>query len=292
MIDTPLGWVLLFGFGIFTGSLAGILGIGGGLINVPILTLAGASTLQAAATSLIGVLLSATSGSIRNLQTGSLNWRISMTMGGFGLISAQLGARLGDKLSDNLLSLGFAALALLTIYLMGLKRSLKKEQEKQLQETLASGGDKAAKPYEIEEGNSNASAQFKTLETPEQHDQNYRFLPPMGIGLTAGILSGLFGVGGGAVMVPLQMLVLHEPIKTAVRTSLGAIVAIGSSALIGQAMAGNVLWIPGLCLGVGAILGAQFGTRLLPKLSDRTVTVMFRLLLLGLSVYMTIRALN
>ncbi|MGK7888802.1 MAG: TSUP family transporter, partial [Leptolyngbyaceae cyanobacterium] len=94
---------------------------------------------------------------------------------------------------------------------------------------------------------------------------------------------------GGAVMVPLQMLVLNESVKTAVRTSLGAIVAIGSSALIGQAMAGNVLWIPGLCLGAGAVIGAQFGTRLLPKLSDRTITVLFRLLLLGLATYMIVR---
>ncbi|MEB3232865.1 MAG: sulfite exporter TauE/SafE family protein [Leptolyngbyaceae bacterium] len=269
MIDTPIGWLLLFGFGIFTGSLAGLLGIGGGLLNVPILTLAGTSTLQAAATSLIGVLLSAVSGSVRNLQTGSLNWRVSATMGGFGLVAAQLGARLGDRIPDNVLSLGFAGLALVTIYLMGLKRSLKQAQEKQAkeQETLAPPPLSPSPPP-------------------------YRFLPPTGIGLAAGVLSGLFGVGGGAVMVPLQMLVLNEPIKMAVRTSLGAIVAIGSSALVGQAMAGNVLWIPGLCLGAGAIVGAQFGTRLLPKLSDRTITVMFRMLLLGLAAYMMVRGLR
>ncbi|NET09390.1 MAG: sulfite exporter TauE/SafE family protein, partial [Symploca sp. SIO2B6] len=116
MIDTPLGWFLLLVFGLFTGTLAGILGIGGGLLNVPALALAGASTLQAAATSLIGVLLSALSGSFRNFQTGSLNWRISLTMGGVGAISAQLGAKLGSQLPDSLLSLGFAALALITIF--------------------------------------------------------------------------------------------------------------------------------------------------------------------------------
>ena len=275
MIDTPLGWILLFGFGLFTGTLAGILGIGGGLLNVPALTLAGATTLQATATSLIGVLLSATSGSIRNLQTGSLNWKVALLLGGFGVFSAQVGTWLGAQMPDALLSIGFALLALATIYLMGLKRSLVQEERK------------AQGAGETEE----AREAVEAREAGEDGAQ-YRVLPTTGIGVVAGLLSGLFGVGGGAVMVPLQMLVLHEPIKTAVRTSLGAIVAIASSALIRQSIGGHVLWIPGLCLGAGAIIGAQFGTRLLPKLSDKTITTLFRLLLLGLSSYMMLRGLN
>lgn len=266
MIDNPLGWFVLFGFGLFTGTLAGILGIGGGLLNVPALTLAGATTLQAAATSLIGVLLSATSGSIRNLQTGTLNWQVALILGGFGLLSAQVGSWFGARVPDAFLSIGFALLALTTIYLMGLKRSLK-----------AAGEAKDAR----DAGNDGNDG-----------DARYPFLPTTGIGALAGLLSGLFGVGGGAVMVPLQMLVLNEPIKTAVRTSLGAIVAIASSALISQSIGGHVLWIPGLCLGVGGIIGAQFGTRLLPKLSDQTISTLFRLLLLGLSSYMMLRGIN
>ena len=272
MIDTPLGWGLLFGFGLFTGTLAGILGIGGGLLNVPALTLAGATTLQAAATSLIGVLLSATSGSLRNLQTGSLNWRVALILGGFGLLSAQVGSWLGANIPDAFLSLGFAVLALTTIYLMGLKRSLSKQAE-----------EAGAQRNKESEGSGEAG---------DAGEARYRFVPTMGIGVVAGLLSGLFGVGGGAVMVPLQMLALNEPIKTAVRTSLGAIVAIASSALIRQSIGGHVLWIPGLCLGAGAIIGAQFGTRLLPKLSSKTITTLFRLLLLGLSSYMTFRGIK
>ncbi|MEM9214814.1 MAG: sulfite exporter TauE/SafE family protein [Cyanobacteria bacterium P01_F01_bin.150] len=276
MIDTPLGWFLLFGFGLFTGTLAGILGIGGGLLNVPALTLAGATTLQAAATSLIGVLLSGLSGSIRNLQTGTLNWKVALILGGFGLMSAQVGSWLGASIPDAFLSIGFAVLALTTIYLMGLKRSLVREQ-----------GHKGAG----EQGSGGAGEQGEAVSGTER-ERRYPFVPTMGIGVLAGMLSGLFGVGGGAVMVPLQMLALNEPIKIAVRTSLGAIVAIASSALIRQSISGHVLWIPGLCLGGGAIIGAQFGTRLLPKLSDKTITTLFRLLLLGLSSYMLLRGIK
>jgi hypothetical protein len=91
-------------------------------------------------------------------------------------------------------------------------------------------------------------------------------------------------------MVPLQMLFLLEPIKSAVRTSLGAIVPIAASALAQHAWNNNVLWIPGLCLGLGGILGAQVGTRLLPHLPDRTVNLLFRLFLIVLAVYMALRA--
>lgn len=119
-----------------------------------------------------------------------------------------------------------------------------------------------------------------------------RFAPTAGIGLLVGLLSGLFGVRGGLVMVPLQMLLLNEPIKSAVRTSLGAIVAIAISALAQHAWNGNVLWIPGLCLGLGGIVGAQIGTRLLPKFPDCTVNLMFRWTLIMLVVYMVVRVLS
>jgi uncharacterized protein len=85
---------------------------------------------------------------------------------------------------------------------------------------------------------------------------------------------------------------LNEPIKSAVRTSLGAIVAIAISALAQHAWNGNVLWIPGLCLGLGGIIGAQIGTRLLPRFPEQTVNLMFQLTLITLAVYMVVRVLS
>ncbi|MEB3356350.1 MAG: sulfite exporter TauE/SafE family protein [Synechococcales bacterium] len=267
MPDSPLDLGLLFLTGIFTGVLSGVLGIGGGVLLVPALTLFGASTVQATATSLVGVFLSAASGSLQNLRTRQLNWRVALTLGAFGILTAQLGAWVGDRIPDMALSLGFAALLLVTIYLMNLRKRLKKQQSGQEEDR----GDRS--PADSE---------------PDQHP--YRFKPIAGIGLLAGVLSGLFGVGGGVVMVPLQVLFLQEPIKVAVRTSLGAIVAIAISGIVQHTLNNNVLWLPGLCIGVGGLLGAQVGTRLLPKLSDRTVNLLFKLLLIALAVYMVIRA--
>ncbi|MGG6293566.1 sulfite exporter TauE/SafE family protein [Leptolyngbya sp. AN02str] len=282
MLETPLGWVLLLLVGVVTGTLAGLLGIGGGLMMVPVLTLFNVPLVQATATSLVGVFLSAVSGSVRNLRAGELNWRISLLLAVFGMVTAQVGAWIGDRISEAWLSLSFALLLVITIYLMDLKRRLVKQQLRADMTTVV------VPPVAIAPEDEAAPTTSPSTATSEQP----ALLPIAQIGLLAGVLSGLFGVGGGVVMVPLQMLMLGEDIKSAVRTSLGAIVAIAVSGLAQHAWNGNVLWIPGICLGLGGILGAQFGTRLLPKLPDQTINLMFRLFLVGLSVYMTIRGLD
>jgi uncharacterized protein len=252
MLDQPMTWALLVGLGTFTGAVAGVLGIGGGLLMVPALSVLNLPLVQATATSLVGVFLSATSGSVENWRKGQLNLKAVAGLAAFGLLTAQLGAWAGDRIPESWLAFSFAALMLLTIYLMNLKQQLKQQAA------------------ELEAGTIAA----------------YTLVPMAQIGLLAGLLSGLFGVGGGAVMVPLQVLRLGEPIKSAVRTSLGAIVPIAASGLAQHTWNHNVLWIPGICLGLGGILGAQLGTRLLPRLSDQLVNQLFRLLLLLLMSYM------
>ena len=90
----------------------------------------------------------------------------------------------------------------------------------------------------------------------------------IGIGLLAGLLSGLFGVGGGTVIVPLLVLLLHFDQRIAAGTSLAAIVPTASVGVISYAVSGSVAWIPALILAAGAVVGAQIGTRLLPRISQ------------------------
>ncbi|MEM7769602.1 MAG: sulfite exporter TauE/SafE family protein [Cyanobacteria bacterium P01_E01_bin.6] len=304
LLDSPLGLGLLLLFGMLTGTLAGLLGIGGGVLLVPALIVAGAeTTVQATATSLIGVFFSATSGSIRNLRSGDLNWRAALGIAVFGVFTAQGGARLGERIPDTWLSLGFAALLIITIYLIRLKKQLTSRKQRQANDAInQSFDDDDSRSIQLEQSRSRDNVlgnEISSHSSPPQHQASAKkksFLRRLSsiasIGATAGMLSGLFGVGGGVVMVPLQMLILGEEIKAAVRTSLGAIVAIAASGLIEHTRNNNVLWIPGIMLGVGGIIGAQLGTRLLPKLPDQTVNIMFRLLLTSLSVYMIIRAIQ
>ena len=256
MLEQSATWALLFFLGIFTGAVAGILGIGGGLLMVPALSVLNVPLVQATATSLVGVFLSAVSGSVQNWRKRALNLKAAAGLAAFGLVTAQVGAWTGDRISESWLAFSFAALMLLTAYFMNLKQRLKEQ--------------------------SSAIALKAAGEVPA----SYSLFPVAQIGLLAGFLSGLFGVGGGAVMVPLQVLRLGEPIKSAVRTSLGAIVPIAASGLLQHTWNQNVLWIPGISLGLGGILGAQLGTRLLPRLPDRLVNQLFTLLLVLLMIYM------
>lgn len=93
------------------------------------------------------------------------------------------------------------------------------------------------------------------------------YLTCVGIGLLAGLLSGLFGVGGGTVIVPFLVMLLRFDQRLAAGTSLAAIVPTATVGVISYAVHGSVAWIAALLLAAGAVVGAQIGTWLLPRLS-------------------------
>ncbi|MDT0180475.1 sulfite exporter TauE/SafE family protein [Microbacterium sp. ARD31] len=94
------------------------------------------------------------------------------------------------------------------------------------------------------------------------------FLTCVGVGLLAGLLSGLFGVGGGTVIVPLLVLILGFDQRLAAGTSLAAIVPTAAVGVVSYALTGSVAWVAALILAAGAVVGAQFGTWLLARLSQ------------------------
>jgi uncharacterized membrane protein YfcA len=102
------------------------------------------------------------------------------------------------------------------------------------------------------------------------------------VGLAAGFLSGLLGVGGGVLMVPGLVLVLGMGQRLAHGTSLAAIVPIAVAGLAGYALAGEVDWLAALFLAVGAAgVGAPVGTYLLHVLPTRVLAVVFAILLVA-----------
>jgi uncharacterized membrane protein YfcA len=99
------------------------------------------------------------------------------------------------------------------------------------------------------------------------------------IGILAGAFSGLFGVGGGLVMVPLLLLWLGFGEREATATSLCAIIFIAALAAAGQAFYGNVDLGNATLLAVPAVVGVGLGVALQQRLSERAVSVAFALLL-------------
>ena len=101
-----------------------------------------------------------------------------------------------------------------------------------------------------------------------------------GIGLAAGVFSGMFGVGGGTVMVPLLVLWRGFNEKRATGTSLMAIIIVATYAVVGHAIFGSVDVVKGVLIGIPAIFGVVAGTALQQKLEDRVLSGMFAVLML------------
>jgi uncharacterized membrane protein YfcA len=112
-----------------------------------------------------------------------------------------------------------------------------------------------------------------------------RTLKLAAIGTLAGIFSGLFGVGGGTIIVPLLILWFGFGERLATGTSLAAIIAIGLLGAIAQGgIYGNVHLGTGLWLAVPAVLGVLLGTALQQRISERAVSLLFAALLVVIAV--------
>lgn len=94
-------------------------------------------------------------------------------------------------------------------------------------------------------------------------------------GTAAGLFSGLFGVGGGTVIVPLLVFWLGYGEREATGTSLGAIVIIAGAATLTQGAYGNVHVAEGLLVGVPAVGGVLLGTWLQQRVRQETVSLLF-----------------
>jgi uncharacterized membrane protein YfcA len=111
-----------------------------------------------------------------------------------------------------------------------------------------------------------------------------RILKLAAIATAAGAFSGLFGVGGGTVIVPLLVFWLGYGEREATGTSLAAIVIIAAYATLGQALYGNVDVGDAALVGVPALIGVVGGTALQQRLPERAVALLFAALLIATAI--------
>lgn len=109
------------------------------------------------------------------------------------------------------------------------------------------------------------------------------------IGTLAGLFSGLFGVGGGSVIVPLLVLWLGYEERPATATSLAAIVFIAAFAAGVQALYGNVRLLDALLIGIPAVFGVLGGAWLAQRLPGRSIALLFSALLVASAVELVLR---
>jgi uncharacterized membrane protein YfcA len=116
-----------------------------------------------------------------------------------------------------------------------------------------------------------------------------RTLKLVAIGTAAGLFSGLFGVGGGSVIVPLLVLWLDYQERAATATSLAAIIFIAGFAAATQGLYGNVHVLDAVLVGVPAVGGVLIGTRLQQRMHNRAISLMFAAVLVASAVELVLR---
>jgi uncharacterized membrane protein YfcA len=231
--------VLAVGLGI--GVLLGLLGGGGSILAVPALVYgAGQPLASAIPTSLLVVGVSAATSLLPRLRAGQVRWRLAAVFGAAGALAAFAGAAVNRHLSPRIVLVGFAAL------MVGAGVRMLREQK-------AVGGDCALPGGGV----------------------NWRGCLPksIGAGVVVGFLTGLFGVGGGFLIVPALVLLLGLPMTVAVGTSL-VIVAINSAAgFVAHAGSAQLDYAVVAAFTLAAVAGstaaARFGARVRPERLQR-----------------------
>src|SRR3954471_933423 len=136
------------------------------------------------------------------------------------------------------------------------------------------------------------AAPGSTSSAPEPGEpQRARWITPRlaVIGVCGGVLSGLLGVGGGVVMVPLLVLWAGYAQRDAHAMSLGAIVPISIAGIATYGVAGEVRYWPALALAAGSIVGARIGAGWLARIDERLLKVVFGTFLIGVAVLLGLR---
>jgi hypothetical protein len=226
--DVALG----VGIGFASGLLAGLFGVGGGVVMTPgVQVLLGAPPIVALATPLPAIFPTALAGAFSYGRRGELDARAAVWLAGPGLAAAAAGAWLTEVVETSVLLLATAVL--LAWQAARILRQGRRPPKELPRET--SSGVLAA------------------------------------IGLVAGLVSGLLGIGGGLVIVPLLAGWLGMPLKRALGTSLLAIVALVVPGTIVHATLGHIDLGIFLALTVGAVPGARLGAGLALGARERTL---------------------
>lgn len=106
----------------------------------------------------------------------------------------------------------------------------------------------------------------------------------LALGIGAGVMAGVFGIGGGAVLVPGMVLLLGFAQHRAHATSLAAIIVTAPAAMLPFALQGEVAYVPGLAIAVGALAGAYAGAGVMHRISAGRLRLAFAVLLMLLAL--------
>lgn len=237
-----LGAIVVFNTGVLIGIIGTLIGAGGGFIHVPVLVIFYGFTPQhAIGTSMAVVMLNAISGTFAYIAQKRIDYEIGLKYAVAASPGVLVGALLSQYFSVGSFSVIFGILLVLLSYYLFSEREFSVVRTKVAQRP-------------------------NTRYLKDAAGEEYAYAPDMSVGFAAstliGIFSGLFGIGGGIIHVPLMYSVLGIPVHIATATShfiLAVTAFLGSVVFVGL---GYVDLDYAVLLGMGTIIGAGWGARL------------------------------
>ena len=247
------------GLGLVIGLLLGLLGGGGSILAVPALVYGVGMPLAAAVpTSLVVVGISSASALLPRLREGQVQWRLAAVFGAAGAGAAFAGAAVNRLLEPRVVLIGFAAMMVAAGVRM-------------LREQTTVGGDCALPGGGI----------------------NWRGCLPkaIGSGVVVGFLTGLFGVGGGFLIIPALVLLLGLPMTVAVGTSLVIIVINSIAGFAAHAGDAAVDYRIALAFTAAAVVGSLASARVASRLPAERLRRWFAYLVFAVAAFVVVQAL-
>lgn len=275
MLHTAL---LMLGVGIFAGIMGSILGIGGGMIVTPIVTLAmGLDIKYAIGASIIAVIATSSGSTIAFLKDDVLNLRVAMFLEIATTIGAIIGALLTGAFEPMILYILFGSLLVFSSWNM--YRKTRSGQEV-LQQVHA---DKWAEKF-------NLNSSYYDKNTKQQVDYQVENVPGgFLIMLGAGLASGMLGIGSGAFKVMAMDGAMKMPLKPSSATSnlmMGVTAAASATVYFFNGSIRPDLAVP---LALGILGGSTIGTRIMQILPSKIIRLIFIPILLYLGLQMILK---
>lgn len=240
---------------LIAGFIGSILGLGGGVIMVPVLDIVfNFDIKEAAATSIIGVVGTSMISSSTYIDKKITNIKLALTLTISSIIGSFVGMYTIINLGSGIIRVLFGILLAYSAYYILKKQELGKKQSVKMRDKMETWQEKLSSGYYDE-------ASKKFVEYDVKSVKLAMFLM-----FLSGFSASLFGVGGGVVNVPVLAIVVGVPLKVAVATSTLIILFSATTASLLQLKFGyTVPWAAGT-LFLGTISGARFGSRIMNKL--------------------------
>ena len=264
--------ILILGLGCTVGIILALTGAGGGILAVPLLVFgAGLSMAQAGPIGLLAVGLAATLGAVMGLRSGTVRYKAALLISVVGMLCSPIGLWLAQRTPNQPLTVLFA-LVLLYVAWRTFRKSMARGSQKTSPERVP--------PCQLDTGIG------KLIWTAPCA----RALALVGV--AAGSLSGLLGVGGGFVMVPALQRYTDLVTQSIMATSLAVIALVSITGVVSSTLSGHLQWVVALPFSGGALVGMIAGRLVAARLSGPHLQKGFAIVSALVAVALLVKALR